>query len=396
MSILLLAAAAALPQPEACNKETGNFNPATLEYLRRVDTPVPPVNFKTAGYARIVADYSVCAINDQSRFGRNYDAERRDPIRRFFMRKQVSKVLTAQVSVRPLGVNGIATLVAIGRDSGKEGENWSTDVGNRLTLLPYFRVDPNMMLQLTANYESQRTYTSTLAHDVVDIVERASKLITPTTPLITASNKSRFNDASTFVDTTINGLLKVDIKENLRADSPLGRDAQPPKGATGDNPITLARLVLYATGTNDPYQRNPSEYLRPVGMWTIKVEPFSGSLFNGVEGTDTPAVASVLNFQVSDGKRVREMLAGDTIVSGARDAVLKPGAKKDLVGTLCRAVASRADAEGFSTEDVNWIVAAYIADMSPTSNPVSGLASGCPITSIDKMYAQEKAKAKAG
>jgi hypothetical protein len=388
MSIILAALAATTLPPPLCNQLATNRNPATLEYLRRVDAPSDKkLEVINSGYARIIADYTSCVFQDHQ-YDRKYDAERRDIFRRFFMHKEVNKVLTTKVSIRPLGVSGSATLISMGRDSGKQGETWSTDVGNSLTILPYFRVEPNTTLQLTASYNSERTYSSSVASDTIDIIDRATKLITPTTPLITASNKSRFNDASTFVDNAINGLLKVDIKENLRTDSPIGKDG-----------IVLAQLVLYATGANDPYERNRSEYARPIGMWTIKAVPFEGSsLFNGVASAATPSIASVLNFQVTDGKRVREMLAGDTIVAGARDTVLKPGtgSKKEAVAGLCRAVASRADAEGFSSSDVNWIVAAYIADMTPAANPATDVQSGCPSKSLKDIYTQEKIDSTAG
>jgi hypothetical protein len=380
MSIIAtVLAAAVIPAPPTCNKIDVNLNPATLAFLRRVDNPAAQkIAAPKAGYARIVARYASCNVD--SSYLRQYDTEKRDIIRRFFMHKEVSKILTAKVAVRPLGVTGSAPLMSMGRDSGKQGETWSTDVGNSLTILPYFRIEPNTILQLTASYDSQRTYTSSIAGDVIDIIDRATKLITPTTPLITASNKNRFNDAATFIDTTISGLLKVDIQENLRADSPIG-----------DGDTVLAQLVLYATGANDPYQRKPKEYERPVGMWTIAAETFSGSLFTGDQNNNAiPSVAAVLNFQVTDGKKIREMLAGDTLTTTARDAFGKTtdaGKKSEAAGALCRAVASKADAEGFSSDDVKWIVAAYIADMAPNANAAPA---GCPfVGAIKRIYGNE-------
>jgi hypothetical protein len=402
---LIAAASTAAPtdpaakEPTCGSEKLYSVNPATLEYLRRTDQSSAAKPTKPpSGYARIVAQYQTCS---QTGFDRNYDAEKRDIIRRFFMHKEVNKVLTAKVAVRPLSVSGTVTLVSIGRDSGKQGETWSTDIGNTLTILPYFRLEPNTIMQLTASYDTERTYASSIASDTIDIINRATKLITPATPLITASNKTRFNEASTFIDTTINGLLKVDIKENLRADTLMG-----------DDDVVLAKLVLYATGANDPFQRRPSEYAHPVGMWIIKVERFSGSLFTGTRSTtgttgndalDAPAVASVLNFEVTEGKRIREMLAGDTITTIARDAFEKAVAagdtakKAEAAGVLCRAVASRADAEGFSSDDVKWIVAAYVADMLPTATEGPD---GCPfkaaVKSIVKNESQTEPAPKQG
>jgi hypothetical protein len=377
MSIILAALAATWSQSPQCNgQDIPNVNPATLEYLRRIDTPSSALTTgRTTGYARIVAEYQPCQVTDSYR--RRYEPERRDIVRRFFMGKQVSKILTAKVSVRPLGVSGLTTLMSIARDSGKEGEKWATAVGNSLTILPYFRIEPNMTLNLEASYLSNRTYASSVASDTLNLLDRATKLITPATPLITTSNKARFNDASTFVDTTINGLLRVEIKEDLRANAWLGPDKE----------TVLAELVLVATGTNDPYARNSFEVPRPVGKWIIKAQVLEGSLFSGT-GT-APSAASILNFQVTDGKRVREMLAGDTIITTARAAVDKASAdaKKAPAAALCRALASRADAEGFSTTDVNWIVAAYIAEMAPI--PDKAVSAGCAFASVAKIYAEE-------
>src|SRR5690349_14707752 len=137
MSIIVAALAATIPQPQLCNGLDANLNPATLQYLRRVDKPAGNPVPLGSGYARIVAQYETCTLANHD-FDRVYDYEKRDIVRRFFMHKEVNKVLTTTVAVRPLGVSGSATLISIGRDSGKQGETWSTDVGNSLTILPYF------------------------------------------------------------------------------------------------------------------------------------------------------------------------------------------------------------------------------------------------------------------
>ena len=300
------------------------------------------------------------------------------------MHKLVSKSLNVKIAVRPLGVSATKTLIQIGRDSGKQGETWATDVGNSLNIMPYFRVEPNTMVQLNASYLSNRTYASSIASDTLDILNRATALITPTTPLITASNKVRFNDASTFLDSTINGLLKVEMRETLRMDAQLRGKNQ-----------TLASLVLYTTGANDPYNRNDREAPRPVGRWDIETEHFAGSLFSGIDDKSaTPSVASVMNFQVIDGKRVRDLLGGDATIVNARDAVLKAkdGATKESSGALCRLVASRADAEGFSAFDVSWVVAAYIYDMAPSAGESSALRTGCgQAANLKAVFDQEAA-----
>lgn len=397
MSLSFIAAAAIVATPVAdqiqptpvpwsnCKVEYGQ-NPATLAYLQSLPGKIADDSVKptTSGYVRLVATYSPCELSLPDFASRDYEKEKRDIIRRFFMHKMVNKTLTVNVSVRPVRVRASKILVSIGRDSGKEGETWATDVGNTLHILPYFRIEPNTTIELIAGYVSNRTYASSIASDTFDVINRATALITPATPLITASNKTRFNDLSTFVDTTINGLLRVEIKETLRSDSQLvGRDQ------------ILATLVLYTTGANDPYHRNTREIKRPVGRWDIEAKYFSGSLFSGVDDKSvTPSVASVLNFQVTDGKRVRDMLGGDSTVATARDDFLKTKDKANLenAAILCRLIASRADAEGFSAKDVSWIVAAYVQDMAPAAGSESPIRKGCgQAASVQAMYQLEAA-----
>ena len=187
-------------------------------------------------------------------------------------------------------------------------------------------------------------------------------------------NIARFNDASNFVDTTINGLLKISIDEKLHTET-LVLDRETP----------IVTFVLLVPGTNDPftYAAKPNSAPRVVGKWTVVAERFDGSLFAdetlGDDDTFVPAVASVLNFRVADDKSVRETLAGEDSVTAGRDELIKSNEKTagDLARKLCRSVAAKADSLGFSPRDVNWVVSSYIIDMAlPTAISPTALA-GC-------------------
>lgn len=301
------------------------------------------------------------------------------------MHKQASKILTVNLEVNPIGVHSSRPLMTISRDSGRAGENWDTDVWNDAVLLPFFRIEPNTSVKLDFVFNSSREYQSSVATSSLDILKRATALIIPNSALITPQNIDRFNEASTFVDTTINGLLKVSIDEKLHVETLSLDPAQP-----------IASLVLFEPGANDPYT-SVKWREQPVGQWTIVAERYEGSIFAASSGTadgpSVPAVASVLNFQVADNKTVRETLAGDSSVTDARDAVLVATKETagDLSRKLCRAVASKADTLGFSPKDVNWVVVAYLQDMALPTDIGGRARAGCGFApSFNLMLAQSQ------
>lgn len=345
--------------------------------------PAPPpadLSPGPAAYARIVARYTPCV----TQYPREYARERRNVFRRFLMHKTVSKLLSVDVDVKPIAVKASRPLISITRDSGKQGETWTTDVDNLAVILPYFRIERNTTVKVNLSFHSAREYQSSVASDSLEVMKRAATLIKPTSNLVTLLNKGRFNEAATFVDETINGLLKVAMEEDIHVEPTL----------TGRNQ-TLASFILYAPGANDPYPRHDWQGQQALGKWTIEAEAFAGSLFGGFDQSGPsaiPAASAVLNFRVSDEKSVGDHLRESNNVRVAHDALLNAdsGAVEDNAHSLCRAVADEADLLGFSRDDVEWIVAAYVVDLAVPRAAITDVRAGCGFNeTVTKMMGQD-------
>lgn len=394
LSFMLLAATAAVADPAQINTcKAPNLNPATLVHLQMNPTPnqepvvtsdpsIPSVTLSGSvemasggnggapyGYTRLRILYSACQAVQ-----RTYDPERRPSIRRYFFGKNAAKVLKLKASVDPLGVDATNTLASIGRKSGKQGEEWTTDVENDAILLPYFRIDNSSVVKLEVSFDSNRDYNTSVAGSALDIIKRAGALISPTSALITTVNKARFNDAASFVDTAIDGLLKVSISEKARLDATL---------KPGNKPQILAVITLSAPGANDAY---PTKFFpnAPIGQWTIIADRVRPSML-GVAQSETSlapgsyTTAAVMNFYVSDDKTLREALAGSSSVTTARDALIKAtvAGATDAGRSFCRVVASESDSLGLAPLDVGAAVWAALNDLALADDKARTARAGC-------------------
>lgn len=383
ISALMAAAAVTNGEPKFfCNgNEVENLNPATMVHVRMQGAldeasgsgpngavsvaSVPPAENSMAllrvgnggapyGYSRLRVSFTPC--NAQQR---DIVPEKRLPLIRYFFGKQADKVLKLKVTVKPLGVSSSTTLTSIHRKSSKTGEDWVTEVENDGVLLPYFRVDANSLVRIEADFQSTREYNSNISSESLGIIKRASALISPAAPLITAQNKDRFNDAANFVDSSINGLLKVSITEKPSLAtfiSPNGKK-QP-----------LAIVTLVAPWANDVYPERGG--LIPVGQWTVWADELRASLL-GVHNQNalvpgSYTASSVMNFSVSEEKTLKEALAGSSSVTAARDALITAKGEEatDAGRTFCRTIALETDALGLAPLDVGIATWAALTDLA--------------------------------
>lgn len=362
-----------------------NINPTTTQHLRmnRIDKRSPSANReppplldeslgaevnggKILGYTRITVDYRSCGGTL-----RNYNAERRNSIKRFFLGKHAQKVL--QLSTSHRNVEVVAPLASISRESGKQGEDWTTEIENGRVLLPYFRADENSEVRLEANLKSTREYNSSIASGSIEILQKATALINPTAPLITKANEGRFRDAANFLDSAIDGLLKVSIDETAREGFPLANL----KGRT-----VLAVITLHLPMANNVYASNifPDQ---PIGQWVVYAERFVGSVLGDVDSEgrlvkSSTSPGAILDFEVDDNKTLREQLAGTSNVASARDELVgsENGSAPDAARKLCRAVTAEAIRIGLTPTDADAAAWAYFIDLA-LPDELQGAESGC-------------------
>lgn len=383
----LAASAAVAQQDETISLDNGQvlhlpdcradqLNPATMVHLRMArgtstkgtEALVEGNSGKILGYTRIRIFYRSCG-GDQ----REYLPERRGDLSRFFLGKHAKKILTINAHVTPLDVKANEPLASINRDSTKKGEEWSTDVDNNEVLLPYFRIDRGTVIALDAKLHSTRDYDSSIASDALDLVQRASDLINPTTALITTENKDRFNKAASFVDTAVNGMLKVSIDERVRLSSPV---------VTPQSGEVLAVITLRLPRSTDVYASAIPERL--LGQWVIYTEPARASMLDDVAfgqpiARNAISAAGVLNYLVDDKKTLREAFSGVKNLVSARDALVGASVaeSRDKARTLCRAVAGEALALGLTPVDAGAAAWAYVADLALADAKMKKAEAGC-------------------
>jgi hypothetical protein len=243
-----------------------------------------------------------------------------------------------------------------------------------MVLLPYVRIDENTLVRIQADFTATREYNSSIGSDVIGLVKRASALISPAAPLITDQNRDRFNDAATFFDNTINGLLKVSVLEKPGrtfeiADRPGRQD--------------LAVVTLVAPWANDVYPSHQTTMV-PVGQWTIYAEPLRRSMLakvndGGMIAAGSFTSATIMNFGVADNKTLGETLAGSSSVVAARDALVSAADTDaaDPARVFCRSVQKEAESIGLAPIDAALAAWAAVADLALSDVKMSNANKGC-------------------
>lgn len=383
-SLIVAAAPASAAQTGAASQTltcfTENRNAATLPYIQLTEPAPqqPEVAVKSGffaavsnaggprGYTRLLIDFVPCGGG-----ARDYSVEGRNAFKRFFVGKITEKFLTVKAEVVPTDVSATVSLAKIGRDSTKKGDIWTTDISNERLLLPYFRVDNNTSVRLTFEFASNKELRWSATSDALDIITRAASAISPTTALITEENKSRFNDAATFVDRSISDLMKIAVTEKLTKDAHLQQDSE----------IELARITLFAPDVNMAIAANPV----PIGQWVVSAAPVIRSVFRPAEFTGQGPLgplssAAIMNFRVADNKTLQGVLAGKESIASARDSLVKAAtaaAQAEPAAALCRAIALEADRIGFSPADVGLALWAYVHNQMAEAGRRSVLDSAC-------------------
>jgi hypothetical protein len=365
----------------ACSSPS--VNQATLEHLGSIPTEPWMVSLKDQGapivalantgeilgYTRIRVDFRACPGADR----RWYPAEKRFFLTRKFLGKHLEKSFQLSIKLSPTAVDVSPTLINIKRDSDSKGESWATVSDNGDIPTPYFRIDTGSKVLLTPAILSKRDYQSEIGSGILDLITKATAAIAPPVTLITSENKDRFNQAAAFVDSTINGLLHVEINEKAQQETALN------PGTEGQ---VLAIYTVQLPFANDAYatKLHPEQ---PIGAWAVIAEPVRVSMFGTVTGghLSGPALtpASVLGYSVAANKTVRETLSGAQDVVSARDELVKAADNEveDKAYRLCRAIQNQAETLEMTPIDGGAIAWAYVRDLA-FGNAKEGKASrGC-------------------
>ena len=330
-----------------------------------------PSGGEVLGYTRLRIVYTSCGGPQL----RRYSEESRTPIERFFVGKIDNHVLKFDAVIEPIGVKASSKLYSMLRNSKKDGQTWTTAIRNNDFLLPYFRVDRSSVLNFSANFQSEGASEFNIGSAILDIVDRGSKFITPSTLLITDANKARFNDAASFVDDSLSKLFYKKVDETARQGIPI---------LPSDQEKTLARIVLIAPNPIKTYitAQVPG---RIIGQWEVKADPLTKSLFAPVIGdvADVSKLdpATVLNLKIDDEVVLRDRLASSEAIDKAAKLMAK--ASTEQVGepatSFCRLVAAEAAKVGLAPHDMAIAAWAYLADQAMERAKQKAANSACDV-----------------
>lgn len=330
-----------------------------------------PAGGRALGYTRLRLRYTPCETVQVAR----YSHESRSAFERFFASKIDNHVLKFDVDIEPLGVKSSSQLYSMLRNSGKDGQSWSTDIRNDDFLLPYFRLDTSTVINFAANFQSEGSSKFDIGGSLLDIIQRGSALIAPSAVLITDANKPRFNDAANFVDGSLSKLFYKKVMETARQGIAVAPSESKEQHLVG--------IVLVAPNPRKTYITDDIRG-RVIGRWDIYAERLIKSLFAPVDSTGQPDVrgldsASVLNFRIGDKEVLRERLASNEAINRAAQAVAKAGDDKmeETAVGLCHLVATEATKVGLAPHDAALAAWAFVSDQAMTDSRLNKAKAAC-------------------
>jgi hypothetical protein len=154
---------------------------------------------------------------------RDYDREARNPILRYLWGRSYSRILQAKLTVtRSTLVTQSVTLASASHDSSsRQGENWTSEMGERQFLTPYFRVDQGTTAAIEVRLKTTRETDAAITQNVLSLIRTGASLVAPpTAPLVTALNGDRLNKTSNYLDASISSLFRERLAETSQSDFP--------------------------------------------------------------------------------------------------------------------------------------------------------------------------------
>lgn len=290
--------------------------------------------------------------------GTDYQSELRHPISRFFSGKSVTRALTLVATYSRHKIDATTTVVSFSHKSGRKGYEWISEVSNQRLITPYFRIDKDGVVKTNWKLALNKTYDSRALQDLLDVVKRATKLIAPTSGLLTSLNADKFKDTSHFVDRSVSSFLKESVDE-------IAPDEYPLAACAGKDLITL-KLVL-PQGAN-VVRNNWRE--NNIGAWTVRLaHPIHSIFAPGEELTPADVTTrigsgSVFDYQIAEELSLGQFLGGDSAVTAVKDEFDADGNDADVTAAkLCSLIVGKVQGIGLNRFDTAVTVLAFADQM---------------------------------
>lgn len=201
-------------------------------------------------------------------FSRNN--QERDPLSRFFVGKDVTRILSVKVSIPEHNYTTVVPLLTIGHVSNREvGEQFDVLATESSIEGPFFRVGPTAKLSVSVEARTSTQYSSNAVKTVLAITKRLAEYTVPQSGVLTSLTKDKASINANATDDAISRLTSEQDKEEIRAGSDISRWSQ-------DHYIQItARL---------PDEKADSPPL--VGTWWVTLSTPRVSMFSNAEACD--------------------------------------------------------------------------------------------------------------
>ena len=290
--------------------------------------------------------------------GRRYRNELRSPLSRFLAGKAVSRVLLLNATYSRHKVEATTTVASFSHKSSRKGYEWSSEVSNQRLITPYFRIDNDGTVKTNWKLSLNKTYDTSMLQDLMDVVKRATALISPTAGLLTSLNAPRFKDSSQFVDQSVSSFLRESVDE-------IAPDEFPLAACSGHDLVTL---TLELPDDANVVRKNSGN--KPVGTWTVRLAPPIRSIFLPIADESTPPLqvvraigaGTVFDFQVSENLSLGQFVNGDNAITAVRDEFTATGDNSNTAATakkLCSLIVGKLQGIGLNRFDTAVAVEAY-------------------------------------
>lgn len=363
--IQLLISAPANAQPQ--DEENHGF----ISTANRCPTNGAPANQRDVdGYTRL--EFST---DETVPIGIDYGRELRNPISRFFAGKSVTRTLTLNATYSRHNVEATSTVVSFSHKSSRRGYEWTSEVSNQRLVTPYFRIDHDSVVRTSWKLALNKTYDVRAVQDLLDVVKRATKLISPTSGLLTSLNADRFQDTSQFVDRSVSSFLRESVDE-------IAPDEFPLASCVGEKLVSIT--VELPEGANVVRHMGQPQKL---GTWTLRLAKAIRSIFLPNEANQlSPAgvvarigAGTVFDFQVAEDLSLGQFLGGDNAVSSVKEEFVTNTNDAITASKLCAVLVGKLQGIGLNRFDAAVGVLAFADQMIPNSDHRNLLRDNCAI-----------------
>ncbi|HYI48195.1 MAG TPA: hypothetical protein VEX35_06990 [Allosphingosinicella sp.] len=344
------------------------------------DTPIPsPVG----GYVRFWIERVTEELPSGSE--RDYRTERRHWVSRFLVGRNRARILTARLVVNRANlVTQTVTLASATHDSNRrQGENWTSELGERRFLTPFFRVDQGTTASVEVSLSASARIDPDVTRNLLSIIERGARLAAPKAPLVTSLTAPRLTETADFVDTAVSRLFGEAVAERsqndfaadgwyrgtlpvatIAADFPMGRHVW----AGGDTRSVGRWRVWVSEPIVSVFSPVPLNGAGPAagavcpavtatqnekGQAAVQPPPLTGSDFQACTAFIGLTPSRVLGLQVGDNLTLGQALRSDTGVTAALQRFPNETAERkgEAAREICVLIAERAENLGLNAYD---------------------------------------------